>query len=829
MSITWSTEIIHDVPEALFVIDASGFIVWCNDRVTELLGYKREELRGRSVDILLAERFRECHFTHRHNYSQSPSTRPMGENQDLFACDKLGRNVPVDIALSHLHRGGKFWVLVALRSDAIQRERRNLIKKQEEFLTQSQAIGHIGSWDLCIADSQLEWSDEVYRIFGIKRSEFASTYEQFLDCIHPEDLGSVKLAVKAAINTGCSYSIEHRIVRQSGEIRHVVEHGKLTRNSDDQSLRMRGTVQDITAERESRERLLLSRAVFDNSVEGIAVLDKFFSVIEANSVFQDLVDMSTVNQNQNQNQNQNLNKFMSPQSPTNSAEIMRALKQCKQWKGEVWIATASRDLIPTLATIVEVNKEDSKCGRYVATLLDITDLKESENQLKFLAHYDQLTGLPNRTLYLQHLEESTLSVSSTNDELAVFYIDLDGFKKINDSQGHDVGDLLLKEIAVYLNSISNQFIFSARLGGDEFSLIVVGRSSNLWLTTIAKKLVENLKFSKRFDDCILDVSVCVGIARYRQDSLDHMDLMRKAGQAMYQAKVIGNSTYCFYDAVQGERELNNIKLASDLREGLDEDQYELHYQPQVCLSSRSLVGFEALIRWRHPDRGIVSPDDFIPLAETTGLIIPIGLEVLNQACSLMKRNGNNPTKVAINLSAKQLHSSSLLGDIQNAIDAFGIDPGKLEIEVTESVAMFNVEANIAILRGIKNLGVSIAIDDFGTGYSSLSYLKQLPVDILKIDRSFVSNLLNSREDRAIVTAIITLAQTLNLTVVAEGVENISQLNLLQSMECDVAQGYLFGKPTAEPELPAMLIDLSVLVSSLNNEETHLENLSCRKD
>jgi len=823
MSIIWSKEIIHNVPEALFVVDAMGFIVWCNDRVDDLLGYKREELRGRSVDVLLAERFRQCHFKHRHNYSQSPSTRPMGANQDLFACDKLGRNVPVDIALSHLHRDGKLWVLVALRSDAIQRERRNLIKKQEEFLTQSQAIGHIGSWDLCIADNHLEWSDEVYRIFGIKPNELVSTYDQFLDCIHPEDLGSVKLAVTAAINTGRSYSIEHRVVRQSGEIRYVVEHGKLTRNNDDQALRMRGTVQDITAERESRERLLLSRAVFDNSVEGIAILDKFFSIIEANSVFQDLVDMSTANQNQS------LNQFMSSQSPTNSAEIMRALKQCKQWKGEVWIETVSRDLIPTLATIVEVNEEDSKCGRYVATLLDITDLKESENQLKFLANYDQLTGLPNRALYLQHLEESTLSVSSTNDELAVFYIDLDGFKKINDSQGHDVGDQLLKEIAAYLNSISSQFIFSARLGGDEFSLIVVGKSSNLWLTQIAKNLLDNLKFSKRFDDCILEVSVCVGIARYRQDSLDYMDLMQKSGQAMYQAKAIGSGTYCFYDAAQGQRELNNIKLASDLREGLDDGQYELHYQPQVCLNSTSLVGFEALIRWRHPSRGIVNPDDFIPLAETTGLIIPIGLEVLNQACSLMQRSGMNPTKVAINLSAKQLHSRSLLGDIQNAIDEFEIDPGKLEIEITESVAMFNVEANIAILRGIKSLGVSIAIDDFGTGYSSLSYLKQLPVDILKIDRSFVSNLVNSCEDRAIVTAIITLAQTLNLSVVAEGVENISQLCLLRSMECDVAQGFLFGKPTTESELPAMLMELSVLVAGLNNKESKMEDISCLKD
>ncbi len=801
MSIHWSNEIIHHVPEALLVVDEAGLIVWSNHRVDDLLGYQSAELHGCPVELLIPERYHGNHGMHRHSYSQSPGTRQMGASKDLYACNKQGQEVPVDIALSHLYRDGKAWVFVALRSDVIQRERRNFINKQEDFLRQSQAIGHIGSWDWQILDNHLEWSDEIYRIFGVEPQSFGASYDEFLNYIHPDDRDRVSSAVTAAIDNNIPYCIEHRVIRPNGELRHVIELGKVYRNNAGQPIRMLGTVQDVTDDREKQERLLLSKVVFDNCAEGIAILDNRFRIIEANPVFSTLIGTHC------SKKYQSIQQLFHLESPNSAAEIVQRVERLQQWKGEVWIKGGSREFIPTLASIVTVNDEISALSRYVITLLDLTDIKESENQLKFLAHYDQLTLLPNRTLYMERLKESLKRAADCDDEMAVFYIDLDGFKQVNDSQGHNAGDQLLKEVADYLNRIRSKYIFSARLGGDEFALIISGRMVNRVLDRVADVLVSRLNFTKQFEDCVLDISASIGISRYRYDGLDHLDLMRKADQAMYQAKESGRNTYCYYDAALGDKELENIRIASAMREGLNKDQYVLHYQPKVCLKSNTVVGFEALIRWLHPERGLVSPLDFIPLAEANGLIIPIGLEVLTKACSLLSNGSIYPAKIAINLSAKQLHSSSLLSDIQKAIELPGLVYSMLEIEITESVVMEDVESNMKVLRSIKDLGVSIAIDDFGTGYSSLSYLKQLPVDTLKIDRSFVSNLANNSEDRAIVNAIISLAKSLGLKVIAEGVEDFDQLTLLKKMGCDEAQGYFYSRPVSELDLPVMMSSL----------------------
>jgi diguanylate cyclase (GGDEF)-like protein/PAS domain S-box-containing protein len=806
MNISWSDDIIHHVPEALLLVDNAGTIVWSNHRVEDLLGYQSSELQGRQVEVLIPERYHNNHVIQRHAYSQSPCNRQMGAADNLYACNKQGHEVPVDIALSHLYQDGKMLAFIALRSDVLQREQRNHIKKQEEFLRQTQTIGHIGSWDWNIIENNLEWSDEVYRIFGISHQSPGARCEDFLNRVHPDDRQRVNSAIQTAINDDSSYHIEHRVLHKNGEHRHVIEHGKVYRNNAGEPIRMLGTVQDVTKDREKQERLLLSRVVFDNCAEGIAILDNKFRIIDSNPVFNTIIEATA------SKYGQEIEQFFHPQSPNSITEVYLQLQEKQQWKGEVWVKPPSQKIIPTLTSVVAVSDGKPNPSHYVVTVLDITDLKESKNQLKFLTNYDPLTLLPNRTLYLQHLKNALTRIDSSNYQLAVFYIDLDGFKQINDSQGHDAGDQLLKEVADNLHRLRSQYIFAARLGGDEFALIVEGKAANRSIDRIAKLLVSQLNFSKQFDDCILDTSVSVGISRYGHDSTDYLDLMRKADQAMYQAKERGRNTYCYYDTTLGEQELDNIRLASAMREGLEQDQYKLYYQPKVCLKSNSVVGFEALIRWQHPNRGLVSPVDFIPLAETSGLIIPIGLEVLSKACTLLKKGGIKPAKIAVNLSAKQLHSSTLITDIQQAVDLAGLKYNMLEIEITESVAMENVDTNLAILHNIKSLGISIAIDDFGTGYSSLSYLKQLPVDVLKIDRSFIINLISSPEDKAIVTAIISLAKSLGLKVIAEGVEDINQLNLLKIMGCDEAQGYFFSKPVPESELPAMTDKISKLMT-----------------
>ena len=805
MAINWSDEIIHHVPEALLVVDDQGLIVWSNQRVTGLLGYQCDELKGCAVEQLIPQRHRANHLAYRQGYSDSPSTRKMGANQDLCALDKQGREVSVDIALSHLQRDGRIWVFVALRCDAEQREQRDSISKQAEFLRQSQAVGDIGSWAWHITEDRLEWSDQIFHIFGVEPQSFTPDYDRFFNYAHPDDRDRISLAIMATIENDVPYCIEHRIIQANGGVREVIEHGKVYRNSAGEPIRMLGTLRDITEDKEKQARLLLSRVVFDNSAEGIVILDENFKIIDANTVFNRLTEVSR------SNHINDLENILHPRSPNDAQVILKDLNTLKQWKGEVWIKSPSREIIPTLTTIVAINDDTSRQRRYVITVLDIADLKDSENQLKFLADYDQLTSLPNRKRFLQYLETS-IAQAKADDELAIIYIDLDGFKQINDSQGLDTGDQLLKEVADYLHRLHSPYIFSARIGGDEFALVVKGSAANSSLDRIATILVSRLNFSKQFGDYIFEISVSVGISRYRHDSFEYIELLRKADQAMHQAKKNGRNTYCYYDAAIGERELDEIKLVSAMREGLNKKQFELHYQPKVCLSSNHVVGFEALVRWRHPERGLISPADFIPLAEANGLIVPIGYEVLTQACALLKDNTLQPAKVAINLSAKQLHSPSLISDIKGVIDRFRLLPSLLEIEVTESVAMDDVENNLSILRSIKALGVSIAIDDFGTGYSSLSYLKQMPVDTLKIDRSFVFNIASSAEDKAIVTAIISLAKSLNLKVIAEGVETGEQLDLLTEMGCDEAQGFFLSRPVEASMLPKVINDLLELLA-----------------
>lgn len=808
MAITWSNEIIHHVPEALLVVDETGLIVWSNDQIADLLGYQSEELQGCSVELLIPERYREGHPKHRETYSQKPTHRQMGANKNLYARNKQGGEIPVDIALNHMRRDGKTWIFVALRSDAQQREQRNRIDKQAEFLRQSQAVGGIGSWDWRIGDDYVEWSEEIYHIFGVEPYSFDASYDIFLSYVHPDDRDRVSLAVTEAVDNDVPYRIEHRVIQAGGNVRQVCELGRVYRDEVGRPIRMLGTLQDVTKDREKQARLFLSRVVFDNSAEGIVILDDNFNVIDANPAFNRFTEIS------NSKNTLGLDKLSHPQSPNSGKFILQQVEKNNQWKGEFWIKSLSREVIPTLTTIAAVNDEGSKHRRYVVTMLDVADLKDSEDQLKFLTDYDQLTLLPNRKRFLRHLKDSLSKAADSDDELAVIYIDLDGFKKINDSQGFDVGDELLKEISGFLQQLKSKYIYPARISGDEFALCVHANKADLLLESVAKVLVAKLNFRKIFEGLEFEISVSAGISRYRYDGFEYMELLRKADQAMHQAKKNGRNMFCYYDAAIGERELDDIKLSSAMREALSSDQFELHYQPKVSLESNAVVGLEALVRWHHPQRGLISPVDFIPLAESNGLIVPIGLEVLAKACALLKEKNINPAKVAINLSAKQLHSPSLIDDIDSAIKKYKLLPGALEVEVTESVAMDDVENNLNILNGIKALGVSISIDDFGTGYSSLSYLKQLPVDTLKIDRSFIFNLASCAEDKAIVTAIISLAKSLNLKVIAEGVENIEQLKLLTAMGCDEAQGFFLSRPVEESKLPAAVDDLLELLARI---------------
>ena len=435
-------------------------------------------------------------------------------------------------------------------------------------------------------------------------------------------------------------------------------------------------------------------------------------------------------------------------------------------------------------------------------------------EMEHLAYHDALTGLPNRPLFMDRLIMSVAQASRSNQKLAVFFLDLDRFKDINDSLGHSTGDGLLKAVAERIHRCIREGDTVARLGGDEFTLLIPRIDHVEDAAKIAQKIIETLKIPFSILDHELFVTTSVGISVYPDDGTDPETLVRNADTAMYRAKDQGRDNYQLYTPAMNARALERLALENMLRKALSHRELVLYYQPVADMKTKNVVGVEALIRWRHPERGLISPAHFIPVAETSGLIIPIGEWVLRTACKQIKlwhKRIDPELTVAVNLSARQFQQPNFTEQIAEVLEETGLAPRYLELEITESSAMQNAENTIYTLRELKALGVRIAMDDFGTGYSSLSYLKRFPIDTLKLDQSFVRDITTDPSDAAIATAVIAMAHSLDLRVIGEGVETEEQFAFLLKQKCDYIQGYLFSPPQAVESLEAYLLERKAAV------------------
>lgn len=450
--------------------------------------------------------------------------------------------------------------------------------------------------------------------------------------------------------------------------------------------------------------------------------------------------------------------------------------------------------------LAPVRSEAGAITHFVGVLNDVTFRKEAEARLNHLANHDSLTGLPNRNLLYDRL---THVLARRNEAMAaVLFLDLDRFKLINDSYGHDIGDQLLKAVALRLASCLRDEDTVARLGGDEFVVLLEDLPSEDMAATIAAKIAARLSEPLIVGDCELPLATSIGIALYPRDGRSAQDLLKNADTAMYRAKEAGRGGFCFFAGEMNLHARNRLTLENELRRAIENGELEVFYQPQVTMGSGRLLGAEALVRWRHPLKGLVSPADFIPVAEETGLIVALGEQVLRIACRQLadwQRRGLPTLSVAINLSPRQFRQADLVSVIAAILAETGADPAHIELEITESAAMQDADSAVVALGRLRAMGVSLAIDDFGTGYSSLSYLKRFPIDKLKIDRSFVEGIPEEADDTAIVRAIVAMAHSLGLKLLAEGVETEAQRAFLDSLGCTVAQGYLFGRPQPAAE------------------------------
>ncbi|WP_122564362.1 putative bifunctional diguanylate cyclase/phosphodiesterase [Pseudomonas viridiflava] len=548
----------------------------------------------------------------------------------------------------------------------------------------------------------------------------------------------------------------------------------------------------------------LAATVFDAASEGIVIFDPDYCILTVNQAFsrvsgylpEDVIGRRVTD------------IASSRDARRHFQAIHQSLEQTGQWQGELVEARKNGELYPQWLQLNVVLDKAGKLSHIVGFFSDLSSRRAAEERMRYLAHFDELTGLANRSLFNERLREARERVRSGGRSLALLHINLDRFKLLNESLGHEIADQLLRHVARRLSSAMPEADTIARLSGDEFAVLFDGYSNLSSLARVTNRLLGKLRVPLSVAGHELVISASVGISLLSDSAREVPALVSQANMAMQHAKHLGGNNFQFFTQSLQASTLERLQLEIQLRRAVDEQQLQVFYQPKLCLRTGRLDSAEALVRWHHPQRGMVAPGEFIGLAEETGLISAIGEFVLRKACwqaCEWQRQGMAPIRVSVNLSVHQLRQGKLVSLVRQVLEETGLSPQWLELELTESQLLDSVEHIIATFQQLRDLGVKLAIDDFGTGYSSLSYLRRFPVDYVKIDRAFISGLGDGTEDAAIIQAIISMAHSLGLKVVAEGVENQSQLEFLRSHGCDEVQGYLISRPIEATAMAGILL------------------------
>ncbi|MFA5372509.1 MAG: EAL domain-containing protein, partial [Sideroxydans sp.] len=698
--------------------------------------------------------------------------------------------------------------LIAFLHDVTERKlAQTELQYRQDLLNEAQQLGKLGSWELNLVSGELRWSDETYRIFELDPAQFSPSYENFLNVIHPDDRDKVNQAYTRSLTDRQPYDIEHRLLFAEGRIKWVREHCSSDFDASGKPLRSVGAAQDITEQYFAAEQLRIAATTFDTQ-EAICVTDSQANILRVNHAFEVLSGYSA-----EEMIGQNPRLLQSGRHGKDFYQLMWSeLLTTGKWSGDIWDKRKNGEIYPKYMTITAVYDDRHQVTHYVAVSIDISQRKRAEEDIHRLAFYDPLTQLPNRRLLLDRLQQAMAVSMRSGRYGALLFLDLDHFKVINDTQGHAVGDLLLIEVAHRLQSCVREGDSVARLGGDEFVVVLEELSHQpdeaaSQTELVAEKIRSELSQPCRLKDYECRTAPSIGISLFRGHLENSEELLKHADIAMYQAKKAGRNAIRFFDPQMQAVLDKRAAIEADLRQALARQQFRLHYQIQVDSRGKA-TGAEVLLRWEHPQRGFVSPDQFIPLAEETGLILPIGLWVLQAACAQLETWQQDALtrglSIAVNVSAKQFHQADFVTQVQRALLESGAKPSLLKLELTESTVLENIQDTIAKMHKLKMLGLSFSMDDFGTGYSSLQYLKRLPLDQIKIDRSFVRDITSDPNDAAIVQAIIAMSEALGLNVIAEGVETAAQRDFLDKHGCHAFQGYLYSKPVPLGEFEKLI-------------------------
>lgn len=677
------------------------------------------------------------------------------------------------------------------------------LRRNEESLNAAQRIAHLGSWEIDLRSMRVKCSDELYRIYEIDHVDGGAQYQAFLEQMHPEDRSTVDDALNDSIKNHQALTLKHRLLLPDGRIKHVLESCETEYADDGQALRVIGTSQDVTDQQEMEARMQLLASAVQYSGEAILITDVENNIITVNPAFTRLTGYAAEDVI-------GKNPRLLSAGRTTEEEYRRmweGISSVGFWQGEVWDRRKDGGVYPKWMSISVIRDDEGKIRYHVAHFTDVTSERAAEERLHHLAHHDVLTGLLNRLSLKGRLDQALAVARRDGNRVAVLFIDLDRFKVVNDTLGHHMGDELLIEVAKRLSGSVRDSDVVARLGGDEFVVMLSGIDHTSAVAMVAEKLVQSISAPYEIGGYDIYTSPSIGIAIFPTDGHDGATLMKNADAAMYHAKMAGRNNFQFFDAKMNDSALERLKIEHSLRQALGRNEFRLHFQPILDINSGKVAALEALVRWQHPEKGLLPPAKFISIAEETGLIQPLGEWVLwaaGRQLAEFSAAGISGIKMGINISAIQMRNGNLPLLISGVIEAYGLNPSDLVFEITESVAMEQPAETVRILDILHNMGTILAIDDFGTGYSSLSYLRMFPLNHLKLDRSFVEEIGDDTDGSVICDATIGLAHNLGLKVVAEGVETAAQLEYLRSRGCDQVQGYLFSRPVPADEVEAYI-------------------------
>tara|TARA_R110002050_G_scaffold57423_5_gene129242 strand:- start:162226 stop:165771 length:3546 start_codon:yes stop_codon:yes gene_type:complete len=689
-------------------------------------------------------------------------------------------------------------------TDRKQSEER--LRASEQRVRLSQLYGGIGTWEFDFLTNLQVWSEAMTQQLGFP--DIANpTWDDFLTIVHPEDHDTLVTEIGRQMAQDNALDIEYRIIDTENQVRWIRSIGKIDIDSAGKAITMQGTVQEITRQKKAEQDLHIAATAFE-SQEGMMVTDANNIILRVNKAFTTITGYTAEE------------AIGSPSRILASGQhdvifyedMWNELHKNSYWEGEIWNKRKNGELYPQQLTITAVKDSNNVVTNYVGTLIDITKSKQAEQEIEDLAYYDPLTHLPNRRLMIDRVNHAMAASARSEKKGALLFLDLDHFKTLNDTLGHDMGDILLQQVAVRLTSCVREGDTVSRFGGDEFvvlleDLSVLAIDAATQAEDIANKFLNNLNLPFQLSNHIYTSSTSIGITLFDGHHIGVDELLKQADIAMYQAKNDGRNAVRFFNPEMQTKITAHAKLENELKQAIKQQQFELYYQMQVD-NSQTPLGAEALLRWIHPKRGIVSPLDFIPLAEQNGAIQEIGQWVINTACAQLKiwqqDTVTSELTLSINVSAKQFHQSDFISQIKTAIEQHAINPSRLKLELTESLLLNDVEDTIANMKALAAIGIQFSLDDFGTGYSSLQYLKKLPLYQLKIDKSFIDHIVSDSDDQSIVSTIIVMAHSLGLSVIAEGVETEAQQQLLLTKGCTLYQGYLYSKPLPITEFEALI-------------------------